>query len=349
MTCEPTVTPDDIDLEKLKEKYRQERDRRLRPDRNQQYIEVADDLAHYYEVDPYSPPIVRDAIATDIEVAILGAGFAGLIAAARLKEAGIHNIRLIEMGGDVGGTWYWNRYPGVQCDVESYTYLPLLEETGYMPKERYAYGPEIYEHCQRIARHFDLYEHALFDTIIRSLNWDESLKRWRVKTNRGDDIRARFVIIASGPLNKPKLPGIPGIETFKGHSFHTARWDSEYTGGDAYGNLHKLGDKRVAIIGTGSTGIQCIPYLGRHAQHLYVFQRTPSYVDERGNRPTDPEWVKTLTAGWQARRQRNYHAGVFEGFDTPEQDLICDGWSEISRNVAARLRAMGNPQLSPED
>ena len=215
------------------------------------------------------------------------------------------------MGGDFGGTWYWNRYPGVQCDVESYTYLPLLEEVNYIPRERYSFGPEIYEHCQRIGRHFGLYENALFGTILRTFRWDEAAARWRITTDRGDDIRARFVIIASGPLNKPKLPGIPGLKTFKGHTFHTARWDYVYTGGDTHGGLVKLADKRVAIIGTGATSVQCVPFLGRHAKQLFVFQRTPPYVDERGNRPTDPEWARSLKPGWQAERQATPGWSVF--------------------------------------
>jgi cyclohexanone monooxygenase len=317
MNCDSSQTPDDIDLVGLREKYRQEREKRLRPEGTRQYVEVAGDLARYYETDPYSPPVVRDPLHGEIDVAIMGGGFAGLITAARLREAGVHDLRIIEMAGDFGGTWYWNRYPGVQCDIESYTYLPLLEELGYMPKERYSYGPEIFEHCRRIGRHYDLYDRAIFGTIVRALRWDEELKRWRVGTSHGDDIKARFVILAAGPLNKPKLPGIPGIRDFTGHTFHTARWDYEYTGGDTTGGLVKLADKRVAIIGTGATAVQCVPHLGRHAQQLYVFQRTPPYVDERGNRPTDVEWATTLQPGWQAERQENFHHGLFKGFSSP--------------------------------
>jgi cyclohexanone monooxygenase len=347
MSCQPTKTPDDVDIPALRAKYLEERDKRLRPEGVHQYVDVSDDFIEFYETDLYSAPVSRQAISDDIDVAVLGGGFAGLFAAARLKQNGVNGVRVIEMGGDFGGTWYWNRYPGVQCDVESYSYLPLLEELKYIPKERYSHGPEIYEHCQRIGRHFDLYKHALFGTIIRELRWDEAIKRWRVSTNHGDDIRARFVIIASGPLNKPKLPGIQGITTFGGHTFHTARWDYDYTGGDTFGGLTKLNDKRVAIIGTGATGIQCVPFLGRDTKHLYVIQRTPSYVDERGNRPTDPDWVKSLEPGWQAKRQVAYHTGVFGVFTSPDEDVVCDGWGEIARNLSARLIAMGNPTLTP--
>lgn len=349
MKCTATEQPDDIDIEYLNRKYAQERGRRLRTEGARQYIEAEGGLSGYYELDPYSPPVVRGAISDEVDVAIIGGGFAGLIAGARLRQAGISNLRIIEMGGDFGGTWYWNRYPGVQCDVESYTYLPLLEELNYIPKEKFSYGPEVFDYCRRIAKHFDLYETAIFGTIVRALRWDESIKRCRIGTNHGDDIRARFVVLAAGCLNKPKLPGIPGIETFEGHSFHTSRWDYDYTGGDTNGGLVKLADKRVALIGTGSTGVQCVPFLGRYAKRLYVFQRTPSSIGERGNYPTDPRWAKALQPGWQLQRQRNFHAGVFEGLASPDADLLCDGWGEINRNVAAKLIAMGNPTVSPAE
>jgi cyclohexanone monooxygenase len=345
--CQPTQTPD-VDLPALRERYRQERDKRLRPEGSHQYLEAEGEFADFYETDPYSPPVSRGPISDEIDVVILGGGFAGLIAAGRLKQAGVTDLRIVEMAGDFGGTWYWNRYPGLQCDVESYCYLPLLEEVGYVPKERYSYGEEIHEHCQRIGRHFDLYGSALFATIVRSLRWDASIARWRIGTNRGDDLRARFVVMASGPFNRPKLPGIPGIRSFEGHSFHTARWDYAYTGGDRKGGLDRLGDKRVAIVGTGATAIQVVPFLARSARHLYVFQRTPSYVDERRNAPTDPEWVRSLEPGWQAARQANFHAGTFEAFAPGEEDLVCDGWTEVNRNMAAKLAAMGHPQLTPE-
>jgi cyclohexanone monooxygenase len=349
MQCATTVTPDDIDLPALRARYLAERDKRLRPEGHAQYIETKDDLAGLYETDPHMPPVVRGPIFEDIDVAIFGAGLAGLMAGVRLKEAGVTNFRNIDMAGDFGGVWYWNRYPGVQCDVESYCYLPLLEETNYIPKERYSYGPEIYEHCQRIARHYGLYDGALFSTLIRSMKWDPAIKRWRIATNYGDDIRARFVIIASGTHHRPKLPGIPGIRSFKGHIFHTARWDYDYTGGDSTGGLVKLADKRVAIIGTGATALQVVPHLGRHAKHLYVLQRTPAYVDARGNAPTDPAWVKTLKPGWHAERQRAFHRGTFEYFTSPEQDVVCDGWSEITRNMAAKLVAQGRPNMTAQE
>src|SRR6185436_11333225 len=186
----------DFDPEALREKYRRERDKRLRDDGENQYIEAASQFAHYAEDDPYVEPAERAPLDLDIDVAVIGAGFSGLMAGARLKERGVTNFRIIEAGGDFGGTWYWNRYPGAQCDIESYCYLPLLEELGYIPKEKYSYVGEIYEHSQRIGREYQLYERACFQTRVTELRWDEAAKRWRIRTNRGDDMRARFVIMA---------------------------------------------------------------------------------------------------------------------------------------------------------
>jgi cyclohexanone monooxygenase len=331
MATQPKVEEPEIDVVALKAKYREERDKRVRVDGDRQYVEVSRDFAHFYEDDPHSPPVVRDAISEDIEVIVLGGGFSGLLAGAHLQEVGIFDFRIIEMGGDFGGTWYWNRYPGVQCDIEAYCYLPLLEELNYVPKEKYSYGPEIYEHCQRIGRHYNLYERALFGTQVTALRWDEAIKRWHVGTNRGDDIRTRFIIMGTGNFNRAKLPGIPGIQSFKGHSFHTSRWDYDYTGGDTNGGLVKLKDKRVAIIGTGATGIQCIPHLGRWAKQLYVLQRTPSVVDLRRNEPTDLAWAKSLGPGWQKARRDNFNA-ILWGYPV-EEDLVQDGVTEIRGNV----------------
>ena len=244
-----------------------------------------------------------------------------------------------------GGTWYWNRYPGAQCDIESYIYLPLLEELDYIPKEKYSYRAEIFGHCQAIGRHYDLYRDACFQTRVTELRWQADAGRWQISTNRGDRIQARWVCLANGPLSRPKLPGIPGVESFKGHSFHTSRWDFGYTGGDANGNLTGLEDKSVGIIGTGATAVQCVPHLGEWAKQLYVFQRTPSSIDKRGNRPTDPEWVKSLEPGWQQRRIDNFSVLVSGGFQ--EEDLVNDGWTEILRNLLDL--AGGTKDLSPEE
>lgn len=223
------MTAIEFDPDSLRDRYRSERDKRLRTDGNEQYVEIAGRFAHYLE-DPYVAPIERGPLHDEVEVAIIGGGFGGLLAGARLREAGVEDLRVIEKGGDFGGTWYWNRYPGAACDVESYIYLPLLEEIGYVPKEKYSKAPEILEHSRAIGRHFDLYRNACFQTEVTELRWDDADRRWIVQTSRGDRMRARYVVMANGPLHRPKLPGIPGIESYKGHSFHTSRWDYEYTG-----------------------------------------------------------------------------------------------------------------------
>jgi cation diffusion facilitator CzcD-associated flavoprotein CzcO len=338
----------DFDPEALRTKYREERDKRIRADGNEQYVEVKGDFSRYVD-DPYvDPGFTREPLNDAVDVVIIGGGFGGLLAGARLREAGVKDIRVIEKGGDFGGTWYWNRYPGAQCDIESYIYLPLLEETGYIPKEKYSYAPEILAHARRIGEHFDLYRNACFQTQIKALTWSEEECRWIVTTNRDDRMRARFVVMSNGPLNRPKLPGIPGIDSFMGHTFHTSRWDYGYTGGDTNGNLHKLGDKRIAVIGTGATAVQCVPFLAKYAKHLDVFQRTPSSIDDRGNRPTDPEWVKTLKPGWQKHRMENFNVLVTGGFQ--DQDLVNDGWTDIIRNLGGLLIARNqNSELSPQE
>src|SRR4051812_45537191 len=350
-TCGPTDTPTDIDIPAIREKYAAERAKRLRPEGADQYLELEGDFAEFSEIDPYSTVVERDPITEDVDVVILGGGFAGLLAGAHLKKSGVEGIRVIEMAGDFGGVWYWNRFPGIQCDNDAYCYIPLLEELDFMPTKKFSDGAEIYEHCRNIGKHFGLNDGAIFHTQVRAVQWDESIKRWRLQTNRGDDIRARFVVMTQGSFNRPKLPGIPGLKDFKGHVFHSARWDYDYTGGDATGGLHKLGDKRVALVGTGATGVQLVPHLGRDAKHLYVFQRTPSSVDERGNAPTDPQWAASLQPGWQEKRKRNFHRWTPLGggvvFDEP--DHVCDFWTELGRNLTARILASEDPTaLTPE-
>src|SRR5271154_235727 len=342
-------TPEELgfDPAELRRRYAEERERRLRADGNNQYREIAGALEHYNS-DPYvKPGFTRPALHEQLDAVIIGGGFGGMLAAARLQEAGITNFRIIEKAGDFGGTWYWNRYPGAQCDIESYVYLPLLEETGYMPKEKYSFAPEIFAHAQRIGKHFNLYEKTCFQTQIKEARWDDKDLRWTIKTDRGDVFNARFVIMSSGPLNKPKLPAIPGIEKFKGHTFHTSRWDYDYTGGDTTGGLHKLADKRVGIIGTGATAIQSVSHLGQHAKQLFVFQRTPSSVDERGNKPTDPEWVKTLTPGWQANRNHNFCA-ILSGIPI-EEDLVGDKWTSLFKNLSRLISGKNNSGLSADE
>ena len=332
-----------IDKERLRQKYLEERNKRLRPEGNDQYLQVTGGLARYLD-DPYTPVTPRAPKTDHVTFAFIGGGFAGLATAARLSEAGIKDVRIIEKGGDFGGTWYWNRYPGAQCDTASLIYMPMLEETGHMPSEKYAHAPEILAHCQRIGKKFGLYDNALFHTIVESLEWDAANSRWNIRTNRGDAFTAQFLGMGTGPLHVPKLPGIPGIESFKGHSFHTSRWDYDYTGGDPQGALmEKLADKRVGIIGTGATSVQCVPYLARACQELYVFQRTPSSVDVRANAPIDPEWFSGIAMpGWQQRWLENFTANQAGG--GAEEDLVQDGWTDLSRRIRAKIMLLPREQ-----
>jgi cation diffusion facilitator CzcD-associated flavoprotein CzcO len=331
-----------FDPDALREKYARERDRRLRPDGIAQCVEIAGQFASFGD-DPWADPdFTREPIADEVDVAIVGAGFGGLLTAARLRELGVESLRLIDKAADVGGTWYFNRYPGIACDVESYVYMPLLEETGYIPTEKYAKGPEILEHCQRIANHYDLYRDACLQTEVHEIRWDDADSRWVVITNHGDAVRARFVSMANGYLNKPKLPGIPGITSFRGHTFHTSRWDYRYTGDE----LDNLADRRVGIIGTGATTIQSVPHLARSTQRLFVFQRTPSSVDVRANRPTDPQWAAGLKAGWQRERIENFQL-LTNGGDA-DQDLVDDAWTSITKKLPV-MRQDTTGDLTPAE
>ena len=324
-----------FDRDALRDRYRREREKRIRADGNDQYVEVVGNFAAYLG-DPYATPAPRPVLADRVTAAVIGGGLAGLLVGARLKEAGVEDLRIVEKGGDFGGTWYWNRYPGAQCDVESYIYLPLLEETGYVPSEKYARGPEILAHCRRIAERYDLYRHACLSTEVTGIEWDRDRSCWTILTNRGDRFSAQFLVMGNGPLHRPKLPGVPGLGSFRGHSFHTSRWDYGYTGGDPGGNLERLHDKRVGIIGTGATAVQVVPHLAACAGHLYVFQRTPSSIDVRGNRPTDPHWAASLQPGWQRARMANFTTLTSGGLT--DVDLVMDGWTDIIGKFVTLLR-----------
>ena len=321
---EPNV---DEQLEAARERYRQEREKRLRDDGLAQYKPLAGDYEEF-DHDPWvEPGFTRDPVDEEPLVLIVGGGFGGMLSAINLIRNGIRDFRIVEKGGDFGGTWYWNRYPGCMCDVESYTYMPLLEETGYMPTMKYAPATEIFEHCQRIGRHFDLYPHALFQTEIATAEWDDETSRWEIVTTRDDRLSARFFLTAGGILHKAKLPAISGINDFAGRAFHTARWDYGYTGGSPTEPMDQLADKSVGIIGTGATSIQLVPQLARAAKDVYVFQRTPSAVGVRANGPTDVEWFKSLEPGWQKERMRNFTDAVTG--EKPEVSLVQDGWTEV--------------------
>lgn len=337
------------DLETLRQRYRAERDARLREGGNAQYIDVDADFSHYAD-DPYvDQPLVRDAVHETVEVAVIGGGFGGLLAGAELRRRGFDDILFIDKAGDFGGTWYWNRYPGVMCDTESYIYIPLLEDVGYVPGHKYSTGDEILQQMKRIARHFNLYDRTCFQTKVTEARWNEDRGRWMISTDRGDSIDAKYVVIANGVLERPKLPGIPGIDAFEGHTFHTSRWDYAYTGGSQFGELTGLADKQVGIVGTGATAIQCIPHLGRWAGHLYVFQRTPAAVRRKNNPATDPAWVRSLEPGWQELRCRNFN-NISSGVVC--DDLVDDGFSRIAflMDVTAgwAARQLGRPLSEAE-
>jgi cyclohexanone monooxygenase len=262
------------------------------------YMAMEGEFTKYLD-DVYSePPIQREALHDECEILVVGAGFGGLLLWQKLSQANFTDVRFCEKGGDVGGTWYWNRYPGIACDVESYSYLPLLDETGYIPSMKFASGFEILEHCQRIAEKFGFYDHCLFHTTVEATTWDEASGRWIVETDRGDEMRARFVILANGILTTPKLARIAGMEKFKGDSFHTSRWNY---------NIDLRG-KRVGIIGTGATAVQAIPELAKIVEQLYVFQRTPSSIDVRDQRETSHEERATWTKepGWAGARRGRF-------------------------------------------
>ncbi len=314
-------------LAAAKERYRLERDKRLRTDGNNQFVQLEGNFPNF-DNDPYADPdFTRDPVAEQVDAVIVGGGFAGMLTAIGLTRHGMRNFRIIEKGGDFGGTWYWNRYPGCMCDVESMTYLPLLEETGYRPTERYASAPEIFGYCQLLGRNFDLYPHALFQTEIADSAWDDATKNWSISTTRGDQITSKFFVLAGGLLHKAKLPNIAGLDEFEGHAFHTSRWDYSFTGGSPTIDMDQLGDKRVGIIGTGATSVQAVPKLAEAAKEVYVFQRTPAAVGVRNNGPVDPVWFENLEPGWHDRRIRNF-TEVVTGKE-PDEDLVDDGWSQL--------------------
>ena len=311
-------------VDELREKYRQEQQKRLRPEGMAQWGELSEEL----DRDPFvEPGFTRDPVVEETTVVIVGGGFAGMLTAIHLAKHGITDVRIVEKAGDFGGTWYWNRYPGCMCDVESYVYLPLLEETGFMPTEHYASAPEIFEYSKLLARTYDLYPRALFQTDVTGADWDAEARRWQVTTSRGDRLSAKFFVLAGGILHKAKLPGIPGIDAFEGKAFHTSRWDYGYTGGSPTEPMDQLADKRVAIIGTGATAVQVVPQVARSAKELYVFQRTPGAVGVRNQQPTDVEWFQGQQPGWQHERIVNFTQAVTGA--QPEVDMVGDGWTEV--------------------
>ncbi|MFL9652763.1 flavin-containing monooxygenase [Streptomyces sp. PB17] len=340
MTYSDATSPEE--LTELRRRYRAERERRVRPDGARQYL-AADAAFGYYAEDPYAEtPRERHPLRDRVDVAVVGGGFGGILAGARLRQQGVGRVRIVEKGGDFGGTWYWNRYPGIHCDVESHVYLPLLDETGYVPEWKYSPGEEIRRHAVRVAEKFDLRADALFSTSVTSLTWEETAQAWIVTTNRGDRFHATYVMTATGTLTELKLPGIPGIERFKGHTFHTSRWDYGYTGGTPDGGLTGLAGKRVGVVGTGATGVQVVPKLAEDAGHLYVFQRTPSSVDVRANRRTTAQDVGADREGW-ARERRDNFLRIVSG-EPVEEDLVADRWTASAGLLEKLLPSFRRPE-----
>jgi cyclohexanone monooxygenase len=322
-----TVVMKDLDYEALKEKYAEERAKRLRPDGNDQFVSLAAEgkFARLLD-DPFAPePTPRDPVRKDVEVLIVGAGMSGLMTATHLSRQGVDDYLIVDPAADIGGTWYWCRHPGIRCDTESYVYMPFLEDLGNLPSEKYASGEEIRGQMQAAARKYGVYHHALFRTTVKELAWSEPASRWIVRTDRGDEIAARYAVLAVGRLHRPKLPGIPGIKRFKGHYFHTNRWDYAYTGGGPGGGMVNLRDKRVAIIGTGATAVQAVPHLARDAGELFVVQRTPTAVDIRNNSVTPKDWADGLEPGWQQARRIEFES-VFLG---AKPQVVYDQWHVV--------------------
>jgi cation diffusion facilitator CzcD-associated flavoprotein CzcO len=319
------INSDPTPLEAAKARYAAERTKRLRDEGLTQYESLDE---HHLDRDPWADPdFTRDPLVEELDVVVLGGGWAGMLAGINLQRRGISRFRILDKAADFGGTWYWNRYPGCMCDVDSTIYLPLLEETGYRPTEKYASAPEIFAYAQLLARHHGLYDKALFQTEVESLAWDDTAHRWDVVTSRGDRLRTRFFISAGGLMHKAKLPGIDGMDRFVGKAFHTTRWDYGYTGGSPTEPMDRLADKVVGIIGTGATAVQVVPQLARTAKEVYVFQRTPSAVGVRAQQKIDPEWFDSLPPGWQAERTRNF-TEVVTG-NKPDRDLVADGWGKV--------------------
>jgi cyclohexanone monooxygenase len=338
----------DFDPNEVLDRYAQQRELRMSSPTQRVTTKRGASADTLRTFDPYSPRIEREPLHITVDVAVLGGGFGGISAGKWLKECGIENFHIIEQGGDFGGTWYWNRYPGAQCDMQSYLYMPYLEETGYMPTLKYAGGQEIFEHAQRLGRHYDLYDHALFQTSITDIAWSDQDDLWVITTDRGDTLRAKFVIRANGPFSAPRYPNVPGIEEFEGKIIHTSRWDYDYTGGGQDQNLDKLADKRVAVIGTGATGIQVAPYLADASKSLVVVQRTPAFVAERNNAPTDPDWAASLTPGWQQRLHEDFTDQVTGLVRT--EDGLQDMWTKIFRALPGHDLVDADPaSLSAQD
>ncbi|TDZ20021.1 FAD-binding monooxygenase ausC [Colletotrichum orbiculare MAFF 240422] len=362
-------------LNSIRRRYAEEAKKRLRPEGAAQFLplnEAQEDRLHSLLEDPWADHARLDARASPfkdneaVRFFILGAGFGGLVYAVRLIESGVataDEIRLVDAAGGFGGTWYWHRYPGLHCDLESYCYLPLLEETGYIPTKKYAPAAEIREHAERIAQRWGLEDKTLFRSDVLSVDWNDERELWTInlfeRRGPGADpiqrkVQAQYVYLAAGVLTKPQIPKIPGLSSYEGDIFHTSRWNYSVTGGSQEEQtLTNLRDKKVAIVGTAATAIGAIPTLAKYAKELYVIQRTPAYVKPRGQQTTDVEDFKATVAnkkGWQFQRQINLNRHMTNAVRPGEPNLVSDGWTDMPAYSAV----MGSPahgivDASPED
>ncbi|EAW09116.1 putative cyclohexanone monooxygenase [Aspergillus clavatus NRRL 1] len=336
-----------FDKEAILEKYQAERAKRLRQDGVSQFKSARSGAYDRFRQD-VARPQSREPIEAETKVLIVGAGFAGLVAAVKLDQQGVQDFRIVDKAAGFGGTWYWNQYPGAACDVESLIYLPFLEETGYIPSRRFCYGPEIREQVNRVVAKWDLARRSHLSTEITSMTWDESILRWHVKTNHGDHFITQFVVMATGTFHEPKLPGIPGIENFKGDHFHSGRWDYRITGGDETGNMSQLANKTVGIIGTGASAVQLVPKLARDAKKLYVFQRTPSSIRFRDNSLYDtPSLKKSLPPGWQRQRMTDF-ANILTGQVVDQDCDALEGLQELTMRAILKEASDAGVTVQPE-
>ncbi|KAF2645488.1 FAD/NAD(P)-binding domain-containing protein [Massarina eburnea CBS 473.64] len=362
MVTTPSVDPQK--LQAVRKRYAEEAKKRQRPEGSAQFLQLSqahEERLRSLSDDPWAdhkslnakPSIIRENAV--YKAFVLGAGFGGLLFSIRLIESGVataNDIRLVDAAGGFGGTWYWNRYPGLHCDLESYMYLPLLEETGYIPKHKYSAGSEIRQHAERIASKWNLTDKALFRTTVKTVSWDDDTELWTVNFVEGrgpsaapieHQIRAQYVYLAAGVLTRPQVPRIPGLHTFSGEIFHTARWNYDITGGSQEDQtLSKLRDKRVAVVGTAATAIGVIPVVGKYAKELYVIQRTPAYVKPRNQQVTNKETFHIDVAykkGWQFERQCNWNSFLTNSAEPGQKNLVGDGWTDMPGYSAM----MGSP------
>lgn len=358
--------------QQVQAKYQAERDKRMRPEFDSQFVKLhtSEKYKHFTD-DPWLPEDgsvrgirLRENESPHFKFVVKGAGLGGLLYAARLVEQGYNpeDFAFIDYAGGFGGTWYWNRYPGLMCDIASEVYLPLLEETGYMPKHKYSYGQEIREHAERIAERYGFGNRGILRATVGAISWNDDSSLWEISVSQeqgprqGADankvlaqVTGDYVISMSGILNYPKLPVLQGLDDFQGHQFHTSRWDYTYTGGSQeQPDMINLKDKSVGIVGTGATAIQTFPQIAKWAKQVYLFQRTPSSVDIRDQRPTDPIEFKRASSkpGWQRERMDNLAAFMMNDPNKPDVNVVDDGWS---RNPSYRALIGGPNNIDPTE